>query len=167
MRTKIEAAEFLQMSVRTLLRHTAAGRIAASQRRGTRGAETVYDDDELERFKKELEGVTYPVRPVVTHDTAPPESNVGLAVANQSGLVGERLLMALESIAARDSLPTFAVAVPVADRLILTLADAAALTTLSRSHLLQAIKAGKLKAKIIGRGWRVKRADLDIYVRKL
>jgi excisionase family DNA binding protein len=164
-KTKIEAAEYLGMSVRTLLRHTAAGRISASQRRGARGAETVYDDDELERFKKELEGVTYPVRPVVTHDTAPSESNVGLAVANQTGLIGERLLVALESIAVRDSLPTSTVA--VADRLMLTLTDAAALTTLSRSHLLHAIKAGELKAKIIGRGWRVKRADLDVYVRKL
>jgi excisionase family DNA binding protein len=165
-KTKIEAAEYLGMSVRTLLRHTAAGRIAASQRRGTRGAETVYDEGELEQFKKQLEGVTYPVRPVVTSGTNAFESDAALVPPNQAEFVGERFLAALESIAARDSKPSVGV-VPIADKVILTLADAAVLTTLSRSHLLEAIHDGRLKAKIIGRGWRIKRNDLDIYVRKL
>jgi excisionase family DNA binding protein len=50
---------------------------------------------------------------------------------------------------------------------MLTLQEAAALSNLSRAHLRQAIRCGKLKAKIIGRGWRIKRADLDTYVRAL
>jgi excisionase family DNA binding protein len=33
--------------------------------------------------------------------------------------------------------------------------------------LVEAIKAGKLKAKTIGRAWRVKRSDLDGYIKKL
>ncbi len=60
-----------------------------------------------------------------------------------------------------------AAAIPVADKLMLTLADAAALTSLSKDHLSAAIHAGKLKAKKIGRGWKVKRDDLDGYVKKL
>jgi excisionase family DNA binding protein len=45
--------------------------------------------------------------------------------------------------------------------------EAAQLSGLSRGHLREAIDAGKLKARIIGRGWRVKRDDLDAYVKKL
>jgi excisionase family DNA binding protein len=41
------------------------------------------------------------------------------------------------------------------------------LSGLSRNHLRQVIEEKKLKARIIGRGWRVKRGDLDAYVKKL
>jgi excisionase family DNA binding protein len=51
--------------------------------------------------------------------------------------------------------------------LTLSLAEASQLSGLSRNHLRQAIEEKKLKARIIGRGWRVKRDDLDAYVRKL
>jgi excisionase family DNA binding protein len=44
--------------------------------------------------------------------------------------------------------------------------EAAQLSGLSRGHLREAIEEKKLKARIIGRGWRVKRADLDAYVAK-
>jgi excisionase family DNA binding protein len=50
---------------------------------------------------------------------------------------------------------------------LLTLAEAHNLTGLSRGILREAIDGGKLKAKIIGRAWRVKRADLDSYIGKL
>jgi hypothetical protein len=33
--------------------------------------------------------------------------------------------------------------------------------------LRDAIKSSKLKAKIIGRGWKVKRQDLDDFIKKL
>jgi excisionase family DNA binding protein len=47
------------------------------------------------------------------------------------------------------------------------LQEASLLSNLSRGHIREAIRAGRLKAKIIGRGWRIKRADLDIYIRAL
>jgi excisionase family DNA binding protein len=50
---------------------------------------------------------------------------------------------------------------------MLTLPEASTLSNLSRGHLRDAIRGGRLKAKIIGRGWRVKRADLDLYIRTL
>jgi len=55
----------------------------------------------------------------------------------------------------------------LADKLTLSLMEAAQLAGLSRNHLREAITEGKLKARIIGRGWRVKRSDLDAYVRRL
>ena len=58
-------------------------------------------------------------------------------------------------------------AVPLADNLTLNLQEAALLSGLARGHLREAITAKKLKARIIGRGFRVKRSDLDSYVAKL
>src|SRR5205823_4403495 len=55
----------------------------------------------------------------------------------------------------------------IADKPLLTLAECQALTGLSRGILRGAIGEGRLKARIIGRAWRVKRPDLDLYVKKL
>jgi excisionase family DNA binding protein len=55
----------------------------------------------------------------------------------------------------------------LSEKLTLSLMEAAQLSGLSRRILRQAIEEKKLKARIIGRGWRVKRADLDAYVTKL
>ncbi len=45
--------------------------------------------------------------------------------------------------------------------------DAATLTSLSAGHLRAAIHTGKLKGKIIGRGYKIKRDDLNTYIHKL
>jgi excisionase family DNA binding protein len=55
----------------------------------------------------------------------------------------------------------------LAEKLTLSLVEASQLSGLSRNHLRQAIEDKKLRARIIGRGWRVKREDLDAYVKKL
>ena len=55
----------------------------------------------------------------------------------------------------------------VGAKIMLTLADAAALSSLSENHLREAIKAKKLKGRIIGRGYKIKRVDLDAYIKKL
>jgi excisionase family DNA binding protein len=55
----------------------------------------------------------------------------------------------------------------LAHKLTLSLVEAAQLSGLSRGHLRFAIAEKKLKARIIGRGWRVKREDLEAYIKKL
>ncbi|HEY9299382.1 MAG TPA: helix-turn-helix domain-containing protein, partial [Phormidium sp.] len=57
--------------------------------------------------------------------------------------------------------------VPVADKLLLTISEAQSLTGLSREFLREAIASGELKAKVIGRGWRIKRLDLDKFIDEL
>ena len=79
-----------------------------------------------------------------------------------AAIVKESVAAALE--ARPDIAPA---AVPVFEKLTLSLTEASQLSGLSRNHLRQAIEEKKLKARIIGRGWRVKRDDLDAYVRKL
>jgi excisionase family DNA binding protein len=45
--------------------------------------------------------------------------------------------------------------------------EAQALTGLSREVLRDAIASGELKAKVIGKGWQVKRSDVEEYVDRL
>lgn len=164
---KKQAADFLGISTRTLERYTTQGKIGVTYRQGKTAAEAIYDDEELRRFKESLENKTFPARPAVE-----PETGVQalVATARATGLteaVGSfrnDLIVALEALKPNSS---HAPTVPIADKVMLTLPEAAALTSLSRSYLQQAIHAGALKARIIGRGWRVKRDDLDAYVKKL
>jgi excisionase family DNA binding protein len=57
--------------------------------------------------------------------------------------------------------------IPIADKLLLTLTEAQLLTGLSKQFLLSAIQQGTLKAKTIGRSWRVKRSDLEAFIADL
>ncbi len=56
---------------------------------------------------------------------------------------------------------------PLADKLTPSLTEAAQLSGLSRHHLREAIGEGKLHARIIGRGWKIKRKHLETYIDKL
>jgi excisionase family DNA binding protein len=133
----------------------------------------LFNERELERLKKEL-----------THFMNDQLPQAGALVVQSSGLVdngsantlapahltdmGERLITALQALLQVRSRETgHATVTDIAQKLILTLAEASTLTNLSRAHLRQAVRDGKLKGKIIGRGWRIKRVDLDLYVRAL
>ncbi len=81
----------------------------------------------------------------------------------------ERLVTALEAMRT-GAMPHGGFALSVADisyKFLLTIPEAARLSGLSRNHIAKAVRSGTLKAKKIGRGWRIKRADLDAYVRDL
>ena len=54
--------------------------------------------------------------------------------------------------------------VPIHHKLTLSQAEASALAGISRQRLRQAIKDGTLVAQLIGKGYRVKRTDLEDYV---
>jgi excisionase family DNA binding protein len=55
----------------------------------------------------------------------------------------------------------------IAAKLLLTLDECRVLTGLSRQTLRAAIDADELKAKQIGRAWRIKRSDLEAYIEGL
>jgi uncharacterized protein len=55
----------------------------------------------------------------------------------------------------------------ISHKLMLTLQEAATLSGLPRQHLLEAIEEGKLKAQLLEHAWRIKRADLNDYIRRL
>jgi excisionase family DNA binding protein len=173
-RTKEEAARFLGVSVRTLQRIAQKKRHTPLYARGKTGQKVAtFDDETLSGWKDELEReatASATVAPsddmqAVTSDTATPaQTALALAGAGRSNALLE-LINALSNSAA--SRKHEASVTDLAHKLTLSLDEAARLSGLSRGHLRQAIEEKKLKARIIGRGWRVKRDDLDLYVKKL
>ena len=163
MKTKQQAADYLHVSTRAIERYTAKQKLNPHYDRDDGGRLiALYDDAELERVKQEME----------THALAPPKPKPIRERSSSQALTTRRagnspalaeLVAAIE--AARVSARPV---VSLESKMVLSLEDAAALSGLSAGYLRAAIHAKKLKArKGIGRGWRIKRTDLDAYVRKL
>jgi excisionase family DNA binding protein len=151
---KKDAAEFLQIGVRSLERYTSDGRVSAEPKRGKTGMALDYDPAELERFKAELEAPPEP----------PPASpSSGTALARLPQQRPATLARLLQSGAAERERPH----VGIEHKPLLKLDEAAALTGLSRATLRAAIDAKKLKAALIGKAWRVRRSDVEDYLKKL
>ncbi len=192
---KQEAAEYLNISVRTLQRLTADGAIIAGMVKGKTGLVTDYTKDDLDAYKKraaepQQRDDTRYVKPHVIPSDAPSQAlqraGNGMSVealelittrlsetfeespfAQEMRELAKRMTNALEAIQAQGSASSEADSLPLEEKLTLSIDDAARLSGLSANHIYAAVRAGKLKGKIVGRGWRVKRPDLDAYVKKL
>jgi excisionase family DNA binding protein len=144
---KKEVSEFLGVSTRLVEKYSSEGRIGeVTYVRGKTGKQAEYDREAVEKLKFALE----------SPDTA-------LAAKSPDA----RLFVAslVEALQSRDE-PRSA-SVRVAEKPLLKLDEAAALTGLSRQILRDAIKAEELKAKLIGRAYRIKRDDLDEFIKNL
>jgi excisionase family DNA binding protein len=158
---KEQAAEFLKISVRQLQRHMAARRIAYQMVATKHGEEAEFSRDELERFK-EQKG-----RPTLQ----PALDSKALAARPASALTRQRsdgVIPGLEAFAAFVSAARpQATVTDLAHQLMLSRAEAARLAGVAENQIKLAIASKKLKARIVGRAWRVKRADLEAWVKKL
>jgi excisionase family DNA binding protein len=154
---KKEAAEYLSVSERAIERYTAKGKLNVTYEKGRTGTIAIYDEAELNKLKAEMENPSALARSN-SHDTGDKLARVtpsGLSLAQAIGqAIGEHL-------------PKQNGYVPVESKLTLTLKEAASLSGLSRSFLVGAIHNKKLKAAKRGRGWNIKRGDLDVYVKAL
>jgi excisionase family DNA binding protein len=162
---KEEAAKYLQIGVRSLERHTSAGRVAVVRLRGKTGLTLDYEEAELERFKTELDapvsvGVVVPEIPLMSDSPS-----VAATPANTQSTLARLPKSETRMVSMRPKEERLAV--PVADLLLLKLEECQALTGLSRAVLRSAIDAGALKAQQIGRAWRIKRSDLDAWIEAL
>jgi excisionase family DNA binding protein len=154
---KREVAERLGVSIRRVEQFDAEERLGTkSYVKGKTGNQANWSEESVEQLKRELETPVMPVSALQGTNS----SSAGLVRRADTAAFFEQLAAMMER---RDIQPQL----NIGEKLMLTLADAAALTSLSTNHLRDAIKAGKIKARIIGRGWKIKRADLDAYVRKL
>jgi excisionase family DNA binding protein len=172
---KPEAARYLGVSVRALERYTQQHKINVTYAKGKTKPTPVYDEEELKVFKAELEG-KLARRPAVEREIPPNPSTGEISLARFGGTSGLDDARQWLSLVVRETVSATLEGqgsggaprgVPVFEKLTLSLIEASQLSGLSRNHLRQAIEDRKLKARIIGRGWRVKRDDLDTYVRKL
>jgi excisionase family DNA binding protein len=157
---KEAAAKILGVSTRTLQRYTTQNKISVIYRHGKTGAEANYDEDELQRFKEQQNNSTY--QPA----QAPSNEGQSLALAPIQR-EGAALAGAAAAAAILERLQPSKPRVPVESKPLLKLDEASILTGLSRQILREAINANTLKAKIVGRAWRIKRDDLDQFLKKL
>jgi excisionase family DNA binding protein len=144
---KKKAAEFLGVSTRLVEKYASEGRLGEiTYIRGKTGKQAEYDQTAVETLKKQLE----------SPDTA-------IATKNPDA----RLFVAqlLEAMATREQPRNEPIR--VSEKLLLNLKDCQLLTGLSRLTLRNAIDSGNLKARIIGRGYKIKRRDLDKFVNSL
>ncbi len=157
--TKAEAAEYLGVTIRSIEGYATKGRLTPAKAKGSRGDITVYDEREIEKLKQEREEVVF-----VPHSQQPQKQS--LALSNMHRLPAVQQMAELVKLldGARAHHPSIR---DLAAKPILKLDEACELTGLSRRTLREAIDAGKLKAQIIGRAWRVKRDDLDAFIKKL
>jgi excisionase family DNA binding protein len=159
---KQQAAEYLGVSTRAIERYTTKGRLTPSYEKGRTGPAPVYDKAQLDELKKEMDAAAAEPRAIVKRDkpAKPDKGDNGNALALRSGKTD---LAAF--VAAMNSARTPSIA-DLAHKLMLAEKEAARLSGLPLTQIREARKSGKLKAILTGGGWRVKRGDLDAYVRK-
>ncbi len=158
---KKEVAEALGVSTRLIEKYAHEGRLGeVTYVRGKTGKQADFDAAAVDRLKAELEAPDRPLPAI-----APNTRASGLVVA--SDVDRDRFIAALEKIAAQGQQTNGRPVVAIESKPLLKLDEASALTGLSRAILREAIERKKLKAKMIGRAWRILRADLDNYLKKL
>jgi predicted transcriptional regulator len=144
---KKETAEVLGISTRLVEKYASEGRLGdITYVRGKTGKIADYDRKAVEKLKQVLES------PDTAIATKTPDA---------------RLIVAslVQAITSREE--THTASVRVSEKLLLTVNDCRLLTGLSEQSLRDAIHDGKLKGKVIGRGYKVKKADLNLFIENL
>jgi len=161
--TKEEAARILNATARTVERLAKGNKLSVTYEKGATRDVPMYDEDEVRRLAEQPRTAAQPALA-----TPAPEPSQAIATRNDNG--DNRLSQAVAFLIQREHqrmTEPVATISDLAHKLTLSLVEASQLSGLSRNHLRAAIEDQKLKARIIGRGWRVKRDDLDLYVKKL
>jgi hypothetical protein len=145
---KKEVAELLGVSTRIVEKYASEGRLGeVTYIRGKTGKQAEYNPEAVKNLKTILE---------------PPDTALTAARSPDARLFVAQLVEAMTNREeARNA------SVRVSEKLLLNLSDCRLLTGLSDANLRDAIKSEKLKAKIIGRGWKVKKRDLDKFINNL
>jgi excisionase family DNA binding protein len=155
---KEEAAKEMGISVRSLQRIVQSKKISVRYKRGESGKqEAIFNPEEIQNYKQQRDAETVKPATATTGDTTLARSD---ATTGDTALARNVIETIFNAIGQKP-------AVAIADKPLLKLDEAAALTGLSRHVLRQAIDDGELKGRIIGRAYRVKRVDLDEFIKKL
>jgi excisionase family DNA binding protein len=170
---KQEAAEYLNISVRTLQRLTADGAIIAGMVKGKTGLVTDYTKDDLDAYKKraaepQQRDDTRYVKPHVIPSDAP--SQALQRVGSVEGVKAFALMIADALRGAQTPADGHRAEPSITElnaKFLLTLKDAARLSSLSTGHLANALTTGQLKGKKIGKGWKIAPDALKTYVGKV
>lgn len=175
MLNKVQAAEYLGCTTRTLERHIKGKKIGVTYQQSKFGEVAMFDPQELENFKQGKQ-ITR-IKPAITEDR--PESEQPTNPHNQFARTPQTqpeltftLTAHIAPLGGWFGNPTDAInnhssrvtATELRSRLLLTLDEAQIVTGLSREILLDAIKNGELPSKIISKAYRIKTQDLERYI---
>jgi hypothetical protein len=160
---KKEAAEFLGVSTRLVEKYASEGRLGeVTYIRGKTGKQAEYNRDAVEKLKTALES------PDTSLATTTPDARLFVTQLVEAITTREQAnIEAIQGLLSGNVEEPRSASVRVSEKLLLNLNDCRLLTGLSDENLRSAIKAGSLKARIIGRGWKVKRQDLDEFINNL
>lgn len=161
---KLEASKFLNVTTRSLERYVKEGLIGATYERGKTRPVVAFDRGELERFKADLESKVY--KPAIESNGSNNDESA-LAQLRKTTPQQAELAVAEQLIEAIKALLSHQKRQPIEHKLLLTLPEVQALTGLSYKRLSQAIRERRLKARKLGKSWRIKRVDLDEFIDKL
>ena len=158
--SKQEAAEYLGVSLRTLERYIKKNLIAVKYVKSGTGRKAVFFKSELDELKTQLDTESF--KPTVEEEKQE-ETAIITTQETPNFLALQKSI--IETVISE--FDRYSSQVRISEKILLNLKEAQKLTGLSREVLRQAIKEEKLKAKMIGNSWKIKRADLDSFIENL
>jgi excisionase family DNA binding protein len=155
--TKQQAAEAVGVSTKTIEKLAQEKKIQQAfwKRPETGASVAVYHPDDVERERRERNP---DLEPFAVPPRAKEEEQQTQALVVPNNDAGQ-LFKVLAAIASQSS--QSAPDVRTAERLFLTIAEAARYSGLPRSYLKSLMTEGKLAAMKTGAGWRIRRSDLE------
>jgi hypothetical protein len=150
------AAEFLNISVRSVERFVKAKKIAVTYIEGKRD----FNEDELTRFKEQtIEPLYHPA--IVTDNDRFLSQPVAPEYLGEGLGYMEALASSVNGIAQHYELEA------IRSKMVLTLSEAAMVSGLSKGFLSYHLNTCNLSGKKIGRGWKIRPSDLQDFVNAL
>jgi excisionase family DNA binding protein len=181
---KKEAAAYLGISTRQLENYARRGRLSVRKEKGRTGDIAIFDEEELRQLKTELDAKRGLIQAAVVRDEASDEASTnGAGPTPESRAIVRGPTSGLPQISPHEFIDQLAAAIlarqagqkkrheptitELAAKPLLTRAEAQRYTGLSRELLREAVTSGKVKEILLGRAYRMKRAELDSYVAAL
>lgn len=160
-------AQILGVSEKTVSRYVAAGRLPDVRKQGALDI----DEADVMRLKAELE-TPVSMAQDTERDTGTGRDSGAIVAVSPSRIARAAPSLTLETLAqllvasgaGQQGTGRDKAFVPTADKLLLSLDEAAALTGLSAARLRSAIGEEKLVARKVGRAWKMRRGDVERFV---
>lgn len=159
--TKQQAADAIGVSTKLIEQFAKEKKLqAAKWKRPEGGARvSVYHPDDVTRLRKERNPDAPPfVLPALGDEPEAPAGETNALAVHQSPI---DFLQALAAALGSGSQNSEKRSVRIAERLFLTLPEAADYSGLPQAHLRRLMKDGKLIGLKTGSGWRIRRTDLE------
>ena len=191
MLNKVEAAEYLGCTTRTLERHIKDQKIGVTYQQSKYGEVAMFDPQELEDFKSgkttTRTTIIVPASPyepaeIIDEPTpkdrgqivpAPTQKDLTYRPPSESLPLGIGVLIAPidnwfgKVVQAIDNLGNKRTITELRSKPLVTLDEAQIITGLSREILIDAMKNGQLPARIMGKAYRIKQTDIDRYISEI